>query len=233
MMKKTYLAALILPVAAFNAAALDLKKADAETFAYLLNEKLNAQKVIISAPGIPSRVHEMSMVAEDPEHENNKGKAYHPAEISGWGMMVRQGRLLEKNGLMVLEAGTFEEKSYTGEDFTFSGYLMKFTDRAREYLAVMPAIGRVGLKIGSVGVDEITEIGKTVPLNGRAQLDVSFTTKLINPAPWASEEILRETNINSFVEGSLKVRMSFDDGQWRIADEDFLLSVKNPVFDFE
>ncbi len=216
-----------------QAQALDLNKACDETFTYLLNEKLNNQKVIATAPGLPSRVHEMTMVAENPQDPKNIHKAYNKAEFEGWNLMIAQGRILEKLGIMKFESGTFEELNYNGQKFSFTGYLMKFTDKANGYIATLPSLGRIGIKVGVMGVDKVKSFSKTQVKNGKPSVDVEFTTTLYNKAPWISDEYLKATRIMSFVEGSQKVNMSFIDGKWQVDDEKFNLSLLNPVFDFE
>ncbi len=66
MRKFKFLLLLVCAFFSMQSMAVDLNKACDETFLYLLNQKLNKQSVIISAPGYPSHTHDMSMVAEDP-----------------------------------------------------------------------------------------------------------------------------------------------------------------------
>ncbi len=226
----TALAAISMPVMAAN---VDLSKAQDETFEYLLNEKLNAQKVIVSAPGMPSQLHDMAMVAEDPNAKENQNKAYHPVELQGWNTMIAQGRLLEGLGMMSFESGTFEELDYQGKKFKFTGHLMKFTAKAKDYIAIFPTLRRVGLKVGVMGVDKIVSFTKTQIKEGKPTVLVDFTTALYDKSPWLSDEYLKATGIMSFVEGKTQVKMTYSDGKWQIADEKFLMSVQNPVVDFE
>lgn len=211
----------------------DLSKAENATFEHLLNEKLNQQRVIASAPGIPSRLYEMTMDAEDPSNPLNKNKNYHPAERQGWKRMISQGRVLEKLGLMKFEAGTFEELDYNGQKFKFTGFLMKFTPKAHDYIQIMPSLGRIGLRVGYMAVKKINSFSKTQIKDKKPSVTVSFDAALTNKSPWVNDEYLKSTGIMSFVEGTTSVNMSFIDGKWTIDDAKFLLSVQNPVVDFE
>lgn len=216
-----------------QAQALDLSKAEDETFIYLLNEKLNTQKVIASAPGIPSRMYDMTMDAEDPSNSLNKNKKYHPAERQGWEKMIAQGRVLESLGLMEFEEGTFEELDYNAKKFKFTGFLMKFTPKAHDYIQVMPSLGRVGIKVGYMGVGKISSFSKTQIKDKKPSVTVEFKSTLVNKSPWVNDEYLQSSGIMLFVEGTTSVNMSFIDGKWTIDDEKFLFSVQNPVVDFE
>lgn len=221
------------PQAQVKAQAVDLSKAENATFEYLLNEKLNKQKVIASAPGIPSRLYEMTMDAEDPSNPLNKNKNYHPAERQGWESMISQGRVLEKLGLMEFESGTFEELDYNAKKFKFTGFLMKFTPKAHDYIQIMPSLGRIGLRVGYMAVKKINSFSKTQIKNKKPSVTVSFDSTLTNKSPWVNDEYLKSTGIMSFVEGTTSVNMSFIDGKWAIDDAKFLFSVQNPVVDFE
>ncbi len=233
MRKFKFLLLLVCAFFSMQSMAVDLNKACDETFLYLLNQKLNKQSVIISAPGYPSHTHDMSMVAEDPNHDKNKDKQYHPAEKQGWEKMISQGRLLEKAKIMKLQSGQFEEISYLGEKFKFYGYLMQFTKASKPYLRVMESLGRVGLMVGNMQAVKIESFSKTEIVDGKPQVTVKFSTALANKAPWVNDEIAKAFGINAITEGTETVKMGFYDNKWSIDDKDFLFSVKIPVFDFQ
>lgn len=199
--------------------------------AKLINSYLNTQSVMISAPGIPSKLHEMSLCAEDPENPENAKKNYHPAEKAGWLRMIAFGRALEKEGFLTLEQGSFFEDDFYNRRFKFTGYLMHVQNEMNSYVAVMPQQGRVLLKVGHVGVGQIVSVKALHAEDKKAQ--VSYTTVLIDRAPWFTQDVEQFTAVSSMLGGKEQVSLTFKDGKWLIDDPVFLATVKNPVADFK
>lgn len=195
----------------------------------LINSHLNSQSVLISAPGMPSKLHDFAMVAEDPDAQENAQKQYHPAEKEGWRSMIAFSRALEKAGVMQLEAGTFFEDDFYDRRFKFTGYVMHFDPKMAGELAVMPQQGRVMLKAGKVGVDKIVSVRDARDSHG---YDVIYTTMLYNRAWWLTPELEPFTRLQAMVGGEEHVTIVQKNGAFVIEDAAFLSSVKNPVADF-
>lgn len=218
------IAAVILSESAFASVAPTADEAKT-----LINSHLNSQSVLISAPGMPSKLHDFAMVAEDPDATENAQKQYHPAEKEGWRSMIAFGKALEQAQVMTLEQGTFFEDDFYDRRFKFTGYVMHFAPKMAGELAVMPQQGRVMLKAGKVGVDKIVSIKDAKDVQG---YDVTYTTSLYNRAWWLTAELEPFTRLQAMLGGEEHVTIVQKNGAFVIEDPAFLSSVKNPVADF-
>ena len=208
------------------AAAQDAEKAQISA---LLNDALNKQKIYVTAPGFPSKLHEMALVAEDPDAEENKSKQYHPAEKAGWLSMIAYGEALERAGALKITHGSFFDDDFYNRRFKFTGVLMEFTADMKDYVAVTSQDGRVLLRVGVAGVGEISSLKKL----SDTSYEVSFTTALANRSPWFTGEVEQYTKISSLLGGLEKCTLTLKNGSYVIDDEAFLNTLKKPVVDFK
>ncbi len=195
----------------------------------LLNGALNKQRIYVTAPGFPSKLHEMALVAEDPDAEENKSKQYHPAEKAGWLSMIAYGEALEKAGALKITHGSFFDDDFYNRRFKFTGVLMEFTGDMKDYVAVTSQDGRVLLRVGVAGVGEISSLKKL----SDTSYEVSFTTALANRSPWFTDEVELHTKISSLLGGLEKCTLALKNGTYVIDDEAFLNTLKKPVVDFK
>lgn len=195
----------------------------------LLNDALNKQKIYVTAPGFPSKLHEMALVAEDPDAEENKSKQYHPAEKAGWLSMIAYGEALEKAGALKITHGSFFDDDFYNRRFKFTGVLMEFTGDMKDYVAVTSQDGRVLLRVGVAGVGVISSLKKL----SDTSYEVSFTTALANRSPWFTDEVEQHTKISSLLGGLEKCTLALKNGTYVIDDEAFLNTLKKPVVDFK
>ncbi len=195
----------------------------------LLNEALNKQKIYVTAPGIPSKLHEMALVAEDPNADENKDKKYHPAEKAGWLSMISYGEALEQAGVLKITHGSFFEDDFYNRRFKFTGVLMEFASNMKDYVAVTSQDGRVLLRVGVVGVGELSSLKRL----SDASYEISFTTALANRSPWFTDAVEQHTKISSLLGGLEKCRLALKDGSFAIDDEAFIKTLSKPVVDFK
>ncbi len=200
-----------------------------EAAAALLNEALNKQRVFVTAPGLPSKLHEMALAAEDPDAPENAQKKYHPAERNGWKNMIAYGEALEKQGVLKIKHGTFFEDDFYNRRFKYTGVLMELKPEMKPYVAVTPVDGRVLLRVGYSGVGRIEGIEKI----DAEHYKVKFTTALCRISPWHNAEVDKFTKASSLLGGEESVVVKVKGGKAYIDDEDFLISLKNPVTDFK
>ncbi len=195
----------------------------------VLNEALNKQKIYVTAPGFPSKLHELALVAEDPNADENKSKQYHPAEKAGWLSMIAFGEALEQAGVLKITHGTFFDDDFYNRRFKFTGVLMEFTEHMQDYVAVTSQDGRVLLRVGVVGVGEISDLKKL----SDNSYEASFTTALANRSPWFNDKVETHTKISSLLGGLEKCKLALKDGSFIIDDEAFLKTLSKPVVDFK
>ncbi len=213
---------------ATNAVSAHEKDINTEQIAQLLDSALSLQKVYVTAPGLPSKLHEFALVAEDPDAKENQTKKYHPAEKAGWKHMIEYGVALQKAGALNIKHGTFFEDDFYNRRFKFTGVLMEFKTEMKDYVAVTPKDGRVLLRVGTSGLDRIISCTR----QGDHMLEVSFVTALKQRSPWFTDEVASFTKISSLLGGNEKVMLKEHDGRYEIADDEFQQSLSQPVTDF-
>ncbi len=204
------------------------KDIDTAKIAQVLDAALSTQKVYVTAPGLPSKLHELALVAEDPDAKENQSKKYHPAEKAGWKHMIEYGTALQKAGVLNIKHGTFFEDDFYNRRFKFTGVLMEFKPEMTSYVAVTPKDGRVLLRVGTSGLDKILSCTKTE----EHTIEVSFVTALKQRSPWFTDEVASFTKISSLLGGRENVRFKEHDGKFEIADDEFEKSLSQPVTHF-
>lgn len=222
---KSMLAAAALAAAAF--AALPSEGADLEMVAAGLDSALNSQKVYVTAPGFPSKLHDLALCIEDPDAKENLSKQYHPAARRGWTRMAAFARALEKGGWVRLEQGTFYDRDLYGRPFKFTGYLMEVQPKLKDYVAVVPQDGRVLLRAGVSALDRVVSVKD----EGGGRITASFITKLGSPAPWLEGGAGEYADPQALLGGQESVLMSCTEKSCVIEDQDFLKGLGKPLTD--
>lgn len=223
-MKPIYAAA-ALAAAAF--AALPSEGADLSLVGAGLDAALNSQKVYVTAPGFPSKLHDMALCIEDPDAKENLSKQYHPAARRGWQRMAAFARALEKGGWVKLEQGTFYDRDLYGRPFKFTGYLMEVQPKLKDYVAVVPQDGRVLLRAGVSALDKVVSVKD----EGDGKLTAAFITKLGSPAPWLEGGAGEYATPQALLGGQESVLMSCTQKACVIEDRDFLEGLSKPLTD--
>lgn len=202
----------------------------AEIAKIILNEALNTQRVFVTAPGLPSKLHDMALIAEDPDAKENAHKKYHPAEREGWKRMLAYGEALEHKGVLKITHGTFFDDDFYDRRFKFTGVLMEFKPEMKEYIAVTPLDGRVLMRVGYSGVKNIDKMEK---LSGKDErYKVEFTTALSKISPWYDDDVAKFAQVSSLLGGKESTVIKVENGKAFIDDEAFFISLKKPVTDF-
>ncbi len=201
--------------------------ASVEAVARGLDEALGTQKVYVTAPGFPSKIHDMALCIEDPEAKENLSKEYHPAARQGWLRMARFGRALAEGGWVTMEQGTFFDRDLYGRPFKFTGYLMTVSPRLKDYVAVVPYDGRVLLRAGVSALKDVVSVKD----EGSGKVTATFTTKLGDPAPWLEGRAGEEANPSALLGGQESVEMECSEDSCKVSDQAFLDGLGKPLTD--
>jgi hypothetical protein len=210
--------------AAFGAQA---RAADVSAVEAGLNAALNTQKVYVTAPGFPSKMHDLALCLEDPEAKENASKQYHPAARQGWKRMIAFGRALEKGGWVRLKQGTFFDRDLYNRPFKFTGYLMSVEPKLKDYVAVVPYDGRVLLRAGVSAVDKVVSVRD----EGGGKVTATFTTKLGSPSPWLDGGTEKYASPRALLGGRESVAMECGKDKCSVSDQAFLDGLKKPLTD--
>lgn len=209
-------------------------KPDNKELSQAINEVLKNQTVIIPAPGFPSKMEELMLVLEDPSAPENAQKPYHPAEKIGWEGMIDYARAYEKQGAMTFEKGTFEERNFFDEAFSFTGFRLRVTDVIRDDTVVIPSIGRVGFKAGVVSVKDIVKASEPEKRDDKSYLiRVTYTSSIGDAKSWVNDEIIEKSGAKNRLLNEETVNVIYKDGKYSVDDENFVKFHKNPYLAFE
>ncbi|MBO6258147.1 MAG: hypothetical protein J6M93_02260 [Succinivibrio sp.] len=209
-------------------------KPDSKELSQAINEVLKNQTVIIPAPGFPSKMEELMLVLEDPSAPQNAKKPYHPAEKIGWEGMIDYARAYEKQGAMTFEKGTFEERNFFDEAFSFTGFRLRVTDVIKGDTVVIPSLGRVGFKAGVVTVKDIVKTSEPQKQEDKSYtIAVTYTSAVGAAKNWLNDEILEKSGAKNRLLNEETVNVTYKDGKYSIGDEAFIKFHQKPYLAFD
>ena len=195
----------------------------------LINEKLASQEVIIKAPGFPSKEEALVLVLEDPALPENQQKAYHPAEKLGWQHMLEYARAFEQAGALKVETGTFAERDYFDKNFTFTGHRLHITEPLKQDTVILPALGKVGFKLGKSCVGKILSHTEPKADGDGYAFTVTFEGGLCQLKSWATGEIVSLSGVNEVLKEPVTLRVTCRKQQCSIAEAKFLEKAQKPL----
>lgn len=210
----------------------DEPKLSADFLIGVLNPVLQQQDVIIKAPGFPSKEVAMALVLEDPSLPENQSKPYHPAEKLGWEQMLEYARAFEKSGALKLETGTFSERDYFDQPFSFSGHRLHVVEPLKSDTVILPALGKVGFKLGKSCVAKVLKVTDPVKHSGRYEFEVTFETGLCQLKSWANGELVTLSGVGEHLNEPQTVKLSCLKQQCEILDSSWLETLLKPKLAF-
>ncbi|MCR5536655.1 MAG: hypothetical protein K6F05_04490 [Succinivibrio sp.] len=194
----------------------------------LINPLLSKQEVIIKSPGFPSKLEAMVLVLEDPSLPDNQHKRYHPAEKLGWEQMLEYARAFEKSQVLRFETGTFDEHDYFDKPFTFHGHRLHIEGDLKQDTVILPALGKVGFKLGRSCVTEVSSFTEPVKEGKDYVFDFTVKVGVCELKNWSNPEILRLSGVEAVLPQSVTLKGRCHQKKCAVIADKYIESISKP-----